>query len=144
MNLFTIGFSKKNAEKFFETLLQNGVKRLIDIRLNNKSQLAGFTKSSDLQYLLRKIGNIEYVYMPQFAPTKDLLKRYQNKQVDWKAYEAEYNKILDDRNITKDLDYSIFDKAVLLCGESTAEHCHRRLLAEYLLQNNTQISIIHL
>ena len=144
MTLFTIGFSKKNTEKFFETLLQNGVKRLIDIRLNNKSQLAGFTKSSDLQYLLRKIGNIEYVYMPQFAPTKDLLKKYQNKQVDWKVYEAEYKKILDDRNVIKDLDYSIFDNAVLLCSESTAEHCHRRLLAEYLSQKNNNITITHL
>jgi len=42
--LYTIGFTKKNARQFFETLKTAGVKRLVDIRLNNQSQLAGFTK----------------------------------------------------------------------------------------------------
>ena len=144
MTLFTIGFSKKNAETFFEILLQNGVKRLIDIRLNNKSQLAGYTKSADLQYFLRKMANIEYIYMPIFAPTKDLLRKYQQKQVGWKEYEEEYKRILDDRKVLDSLDYSIFDNAVLLCSESTAECCHRRLLAEHLAANNKEIKIIHI
>lgn len=144
MTLLTIGFSKKNAETFFELLLQNGVKRLIDIRLNNKSQLAGFTKSGDLKYFLRKIANIEYIYMPKFAPTKDLLKKYQEKQVGWEEYEDQYKKILDERNVLENLDYSIFDDAVLLCSETTAECCHRRLLAEYLANNNSNIKIKHL
>ena len=144
MTLFTIGFSKKNAETFFEILLHNKVRRLIDIRLNNKSQLAGFTKSGDLKYFLRKIANIEYVYMQQFAPTKDLLKKYQEKQVGWEEYEAQYKSILNERNVLENLDYSIFDDAVLLCSESTAECCHRRLLAEYLANNNSNIKIKHL
>ncbi len=144
MTLFTIGFSKKNAETFFELLIQNGVKKLIDIRLNNKSQLAGFTKSSDLQYFLKKIVNIEYIHMQQFAPTKDLLKKYQDKQVSWEEYEVQYKEILNKRNVVKNLDYSLFDNAVLLCSETTAECCHRRLLAEYLAGNNSSIEIRHL
>lgn len=144
MRLFTIGFSKKNAETFFEILLQNNVRRLIDIRLNNKSQLAGFTKSGDLQYFLKKIANIEYVHMQQFSPTKDLLKKYQEKQVGWEEYEEQYKSILKERNVLENLDYSIFDNAVLLCSESTAECCHRRLLAEYLANNNSSIEIQHL
>jgi uncharacterized protein (DUF488 family) len=144
MTLFTIGFSKKNAEAFFELLIQNSIKRLIDIRLNNKSQLAGFTKSSDLQYFLKKIANIEYVHMQQFAPTKDLLKKYQEKLVSWEEYEVQYKEILNKRNILGNLDYSVFDNAVLLCSETTAECCHRRLLAEYLVSHNPSIEIKHL
>jgi uncharacterized protein (DUF488 family) len=144
MTLFTIGFSKKNAETFFEILLQNKVRRLIDIRLNNKSQLAGFTKCGDLEYFLKKIGNIEYIHMQQFAPTKDLLKKYQEKQVGWEEYKVQYKGILNQRNVLGGLDFSIFDDAVLLCSESTAECCHRRLLAEYLANNNSNIKIKHL
>lgn len=144
MTLFTIGFSKKNAEKFFETLLQNGVKRLIDVRLSNKSQLAGFTKSADLQYFLKKIVDIEYMHKAQFAPTKDLLKKYRQKKIEWKDYERQFKEILDDRNVLKNLNYSIFDNAVLLCSESSAEYCHRRLVAEYLTKNNKNIKIVHL
>jgi uncharacterized protein (DUF488 family) len=144
MTLYTIGFSKKNAETFFELLILNGIKRLIDIRLNNKSQLAGFTKSGDLKYFLRKIANMEYIYMPMFAPTKELLKKYQEKQVGWKEYEGQYEKILDERNVLDNIDYSIFDNAVLLCSESTSECCHRRLLAEYLANSNSNIKIKHL
>jgi uncharacterized protein YeaO (DUF488 family) len=90
------------------------------------------------------MANIEYIYMPIFAPTKDLLRKYQQKQVGWKEYEEEYKRILDDRKVLDSLDYSIFDNAVLLCSESTAECCHRRLLAEYLAANNKEIKIIHI
>jgi uncharacterized protein (DUF488 family) len=144
MNLYTIGFTKKTAAQFFELLIRNNVKRLIDIRLNNKSQLAGFAKGEDLSYLLPKIGNIEYVYKPEYAPTKELLDRYRDKQIDWIGYDREYIQILKERDILKNIDWALFDGACLLCSEETADACHRRLLAEYLAAANRDIVIKHL
>lgn len=144
MTLYTVGFTKKTAQDFFEMLIVNNIKKLIDIRLNNKSQLAGFAKSVDLEYFLKKIVNIEYTHMPQFAPTKQLLKSYQKKEISWEEYQKQYKDILNKRNVLKSIDYSIFNNAVLLCSEVTADKCHRRLLAEYLSKNNNEIEIVHL
>ena len=143
MNLYTIGFSKKSAEEFFKILKFNNVIRLIDVRLNNKSQLAGFTNAKHLPYFL-KIHDINYLYHPDFAPSKELLNGYKNKLISWKEYEIEYTKILINRNITENIDWNIFEDSVLLCSEPTAEQCHRRLLAEYLAQRNNTIEIKHL
>ena len=143
MNLFTIGFSQKSAEEFFNILKSNNVIRLIDIRLNNKSQLAGFTNVKHLPYFL-KIHDIDYLYRPDFAPSKELLNGYKNKTVSWKEYEIEYNKILSQRKILKELNWNIFKDSVLLCSEPTPEQCHRKLLAEYLAKNNLDIKIKHL
>jgi len=144
MKLFTIGFTKKSAEDFFEILKKNRVKRLIDIRLNTKSQLAGFAKQNDLKYFLEQIGNIEYQYMANLAPTKELLVGYQEKRVSWDQYEKEYIAILDKREILSSIDYSIFENACFLCSESVAKQCHRRLAAEYIAKANKAIEIIHL
>jgi len=144
MNLYTIGFSKKSAKQFFELLTNNGVKRLVDIRLNNKSQLAGFTKQDDLKYFLKAIGNIEYVYMPIFAPTEELLKGYQQKKVNWDMYEKEYLDILKKRDVLKNMDFSVFDSACLLCSEDSSEQCHRRLAAEYIAKHNNKVKVVHL
>lgn len=143
MNLFTIGFSQKNAEDFFSILKSNNVIRLIDIRLNNKSQLAGFTNVKHLPYFL-KIHDIEYLYRPDFAPSKELLNRYKNKFISWKEYEFEYNKILAQRNIIDKINWNIFKDSVLLCSEPTVEQCHRRLLAEYLSKMKSDLKIKHL
>ena len=83
MKLYTIGFIKKSARVFFETLLKNNIKRLVDIRLNNTSQLAGFTKREDLRYFLEAIGNIEYIHLEKFAPSKELLNAYKKKLINW-------------------------------------------------------------
>ena len=143
MNLYTIGFSQKSAEEFFNILKLNNVIRLIDIRLNNKSQLAGFTNVKHLPYFL-KIHDIEYLYRPDYAPSKELLDGYKKKSISWDEYEVEYKKILAQRNVIEKVDWKIFSDAVLLCSEPTAEKCHRRLLAEYLAQNNSEIKIKHL
>lgn len=143
MILYTIGFSQKSAEDFFKTLKSNNVIRLIDIRLNNKSQLAGFTNVKHLPYFL-KIHDIEYLYRPDFAPSKELLNGYKNKSISWQEYEIEYSKILIQRNIIEKIDWNIFKDSVLLCSEQTAEQCHRRLLAEYLAQKKSDIKIKHL
>jgi len=143
MILYTIGFSQKSAEDFFKILKSNNVIRLIDIRLNNKSQLAGFTNVKHLPYFL-KIHDIGYLYRPDFAPSKELLNGYKNKSISWQEYDIEYSRILIQRNIIEKIDCNIFKDSVLLCSEPTAEQCHRRLLAEYLAQKKSDIKIKHL
>ncbi|MDP2922096.1 MAG: DUF488 domain-containing protein [Candidatus Omnitrophota bacterium] len=144
MNLYTIGFTKKTAEDFFNLLTKNNVKRLIDIRLNNRSQLAGFAKGEDLKFFLNKIGQIEYKYMTEFAPTDSLLEGYRKNQISWEEYEKQYNKLLIERDVLKNKDISIFDNACLLCSEPTAKQCHRRLAAEYIARASKDIKIAHL
>jgi len=142
--LYTIGFTKKSAKEFFNILISNNIKRLIDIRLNNKSQLAGFAKSEDLQYFLNKIGQIDYIHTSEFAPTDELLDGYRKKQIGWDEYEKQYRNLLAERDVLKDKNVSIFDNACLLCSEPTAKQCHRRLAAEYIARSNNDIRIIHL
>lgn len=144
MKLYTIGFVKKNAEDFFNILKKNHIKTLIDTRVNNKSQLAGFTKQDDLRYFLTTITCINYVHKPEYAPTKVLLKDYREKKVTWQEYEKIYINLLEERKILEDIDYLQFDKACFLCSEATADKCHRRLLAEYLQKSNGKITVIHL
>jgi uncharacterized protein (DUF488 family) len=143
MNLFTIGYTQKSAEEFFTLLTKNSVKKLIDIRLNNTSQLAGFANAKHLPYLL-KLHNIEYEYKTKFAPTKELLKGYQDEKLDWQEYEKQYNQILIDRDILFNISLSEFEEAVLLCSEPTAEQCHRRLAAEYIAKHFENVNIKHL
>jgi uncharacterized protein (DUF488 family) len=143
MNIFTIGFAQKSAEEFFTLLTDNNVKKLIDIRLNNKSQLAGFANAKHLPYFL-KLHNIDYEYKPKMAPTKELLDGYKKKEISWLEYEKVYNKILADRDIFKNISINEIDSCVLLCSEPTAKQCHRRLAAEYLADNFDDINIKHL
>ncbi len=144
MNLYTIGFTKKSAQDFFDLIIKNGVKLVIDTRLNNKSQLAGFAKQGDLEYFLKKIGDIKYIHMLKWAPTDDLLKNYQKKKIDWDEYKKQYSNILEQRNIKKEIDFSVLDNACLLCSEDKPGHCHRRLLAEYFAELGKDIKIVHL
>lgn len=135
MKIFTIGFTQKSAKRFFDLLIMNHVDLLIDVRLNNKSQLAGFAKYPDLVYFLEKIGQIAYEHDQMLAPTEDLLKRYRNKDIAWNQYEAEFETIMTERKVTeyilerysKDRERNI----CLLCSEPTADQCHRRLIANH-------------
>ena len=142
--IYTIGFSKKSAQKFFSLLAQTTANKLIDIRLNNASQLAGFTKSKDLASFLEKILNWKYVYNPLLAPTKNLLHNYQKKEITWNDYEIEYLRIIEQRSILSIIKENEIINGVLLCSEDRPEQCHRRLLAEYLKRNWENIEIIHL
>jgi uncharacterized protein (DUF488 family) len=142
--LFTIGFAGKSAEEFFETLRKEGVRRLVDVRLNNVSQLAGFTKKRDLQYFLRALADIAYVHQPLLAPTKDILDAYKKKRIDWSQYESQFQRLLQSRQPQEQLTPSEFDRACLLCSEPTPEQCHRRLVAEYLKEQWTDVAIKHL
>lgn len=144
MNLYTIGFTKKSAKQFFELLKKNQVECLIDTRLNNKSQLAGFAKKEDLEYFLEKIVNIKYVYKPEFAPSNEILTKYKKGAMSWQEYEEKYLCLLAERKILKNLDFSQLENACFLCSEHSPHHCHRRLLAEYLKQHNPSLEIIHI
>lgn len=144
IKLYTIGFTKKTADKFFRLLEDNAVKKIIDIRINNTSQLAGFAKGVDLEFFAKKILAIPYVYRPDLAPTKDLLKRYRENATPWSEYEEEFLKLMQDRDILTSIESTDLDGAVLLCSEDQPDECHRRLLAEYLQEKYPEISIFHL
>ena len=145
IKLYTIGFTGKSAEAFFTLLTEAGVQKLIDTRINNSSQLSGFAKASDLEYFLEKIGGIAYEYNIDFAPTKELLSDYREKQMDWSAYEKKYLSLLKERNVASYARDAVYlNASCFLCSEHEPDHCHRRLLAEYLHQINTSIEIIHL
>ncbi len=132
LKLFTIGFTQKTARKFFELLKQSGAKRLIDVRLNNISQLAGFAKKEDLRYFAREIGGLEYVHATDLAPTQDILQAYRKAGGDWAEYEKRFLQLMADRKIEERVDPALMDGGCLLCSEDSPHHCHRRLVAEYL------------
>lgn len=144
IKLFTIGFTKKNAETFFGKLMKAGVEKLIDIRLNNVSQLAGFTKKDDLIYFLKKLCDCDYAHMPKLAPTKEILDAYKKKEITWSEYEKRFNDLLNSRKAHTLLSSSEIHMACLLCSEPTPDKCHRRLVAEFLRNNIEGIEIIHL
>lgn len=144
INLYTIGFTKKTAQQFFETLVNSGVKRVVDTRLNNVSQLAGFAKRKDLEYFLKSIGNIEYVHILDMAPTKDILDEYKKNKGDWETYEQKFLQLISDRKIEKQVSQQFLSDSCLLCSEAKPHHCHRRLVAEYLSDKLDNISIHHL
>ncbi len=144
MKIFTIGFTKTSAEQFFNRLKQPGLVRLIDARLNNVSQLAGFTKKNDLKFFLREICKIDYVHLPELAPTKDILDAYKKNGGDWAVYEKQFLALLAARRIEDKVDKSLIDGGCLLCSEATPEHCHRRLVAEYLQDKWGNVEIQHL
>jgi uncharacterized protein (DUF488 family) len=144
MKIFTIGFTHKTAESFFEGLRLAGVKRVADVRLNNTSQLAGFSKKDDLKYFLKTIGAIDYVHLPELAPTKEMFDRYKKLSGQWEVYERDFLALMRRRQIENALSQELLDDACLLCSEATPHHCHRRLVAEYLQRHWPQVSIEHL
>lgn len=145
MEIYTIGYTKKPAADFFGILRGAGIKRLLDIRLNNTSQLAGFTKKADLPFFLREICGIDYIHEPLLAPTQQLFDAYKKRKGSWADYEAAFLALLAERKIETALDRSIFSApTVLLCTEPTPEKCHRRLVAEYLQSKWGDLEIVHL
>jgi uncharacterized protein (DUF488 family) len=145
LQVATIGFTGKDAQTFFELLKSAKVRTVLDIRLNNTSQLAGFAKKQDLPYFLDKLCDAAYVEMPELAPEPDLFKRYQAKQLAWDEFTAEYIELIAKRRVESNLDIDLFHSACLLCSEHLPHHCHRRLAVEYLnSQWNSRMTITHL
>jgi uncharacterized protein (DUF488 family) len=145
MKIFTIGFTQKTAEDFFNLLKTNGVERIIDIRVHPGGQLAGFAKDRDLAFFLRELAGIEYVHLPELAPTEELMKSYRANK-DAAAWEAGYRRLLAERGLPAGLERGIFLEKVccLLCSEAQATYCHRRLAAEEMKKFLGDVEIIHL
>lgn len=145
MILYTIGFTKKSAEQFFGLLETNKVARVVDIRLHPGGQLAGFAKQGDLAWFLRQLAQIDYIYQPLLAPTVEIMHGFQSRK-HWDSYAAEFEKLLDARDIPAALDREMFDPgpACLLCSEEKPDHCHRRLVAERIAQYWADVEIRHL
>lgn len=142
--LYTIGFTKTDAESFFETLGQSNVRRVIDVRLNNSSQLSGFAKRDDLRYFLKSLHQIDYLHLLDLAPTSEMLDAYKKYKGSWEEYEQAFLELIHKRQIEQNLPPELIDGACLLCSEDTPEHCHRRLVAEYLLERDPSLTIEHL
>ena len=145
MEVYTIGFTQKSAEEFFERLRRVGIKRLLDVRLNNVSQLAGFSKREDLRYFLRELCAADYLHEPLLAPTQEMLDEYKKQKGSWESYERRFLALMRERAVERRIDRRLFDiPTVLLCSEATAEHCHRRLALEYLQSAWGGLTITHL
>ena len=144
MKLFTIGFTKKSAEAFFTKLQRAGVVRLVDVRLNNVSQLAGFTKRDDLRYFTKTICHVDYAHLPELAPTQEMLDTYKKYKGDWGLYEGQFLELMRNRRIEQTVPQNLLDGACLLCSEDKPHHCHRRLVAEYLKDKWGSVEIEHI
>lgn len=144
--IYTIGFTKKTAEEFFTLLEENNVQKLIDVRLNNTSQLAAFSKFPDIEFFLKRICNIEYLHEVKFTPSEEILNGYKTKSFDWIEYEIKFKELMNSRNIEEYIvaNYSDCDNYCFLCSEPTPENCHRRLVAEIFTKVLRGIDIIHL
>jgi len=144
MKVYSIGFTEKSAEKFFNLIKTQPIKKLVDVRLNNVSQLAGFAKKKDLQYFLRELCNVDYVHVLDLAPTKEILDPYKKGNVSWETYEDNFMNLMAKRNVER-IDKELISNGCLLCSEHKPHHCHRRLVLEYLNnQWNTNFEVKHL
>ncbi len=144
MKIFTIGFTRKSARRFFGLLHSSGARRIVDVRLNNVSQLAGFAKKDDLAYFLQAICGMEYVHLSELAPTREMLDDYKKHNGDWSTYERRFLALMTQRRIERTLSRDLLADGCLLCSEDTPTHCHRRLVAEYLDRHWGGIHVTHL
>jgi uncharacterized protein (DUF488 family) len=144
IKLFTIGFTQKSARQFFGSLRDAAVKRVVDVRLNNNSQLAGFSKKEDLAFFLKEIAGIDYIHLPILAPTQEILDAYKKHKGDWVDYERLFLDLMARREIEKRVQPELLHEGCLLCSEHLPHHCHRRLVAEYLNVKWTGIQTRHL
>lgn len=145
IDVFTIGFTQKKAEVFFNFIKSSGVKTLIDVRLNNISQLAGFAKRDDLKFFLNELCKTEYIHLPDLAPTKDILASYKKKEISWEKYEGDFLDLMSKRNVERSIQPELLDKGCLLCSEHEPHFCHRRLVVEYLNETtDLDLSVKHL
>jgi uncharacterized protein (DUF488 family) len=144
VKVFTIGFTKKSARGFFELLRKSGAKRIVDVRLNNVSQLAGFAKRDDLAYFAQQICDMEYIHLPSLAPTQQMLDQYKKDRAPWDWYEARFLDLMRERRIEESVSRELISGGCLLCSEDKPHHCHRRLVAEYLNQKWGDLEVVHL
>lgn len=143
--IYTIGFTKKDAETFFGLLKNANIQRLVDVRINNRSQLAGFAKRDDLKFFLKELLDADYDHLKMLAPTKELLDAWRDDAINWTEYERRFRELMRDREIENTLDPALFtEPTVLLCSEHKPEYCHRRLVIEYLDEHWGSVEGVHL
>nr|WP_272840542.1 DUF488 domain-containing protein [Citrobacter freundii] len=144
MKVYSIGFTEKSAEVFFKLIKSQNISTLVDVRLNNISQLSGFAKKNDLKYFLKEICDVDYLHIPDLAPTKEILDPYKKKNISWEVYEQKFLNLMAQRNIER-IDKKIIYNNCLLCSEHKPHHCHRRLVIEYLNKHwDTDLEVKHL
>lgn len=144
MKVFSIGFTEKSAEKFFNLIKSEPIKTLVDVRLNNVSQLAGFAKKNDLKFFLKEICNVDYIHAPDLAPTKEILDPYKKGNMSWEVYEDKFLNLMAKRNIER-IDKTLIEDSCLLCSEHKPHQCHRRLVIDYLNKKwDTDFEVKHL
>ncbi|URZ07526.1 DUF488 domain-containing protein [Clostridium felsineum] len=149
ISMYTIGFTKKSAEEFFDLLKSNNIKLVYDVRLNNSNQLAGFSKGKDLKYFLKELASIDYIHDTRFSPTKEILNDYKKKKITWSEYETKFNELLNLRKVQDIVKSELSDKLneiCFLCSEEKADKCHRRLVAEKIkgILKEKDINILHI
>lgn len=144
IKLYTIGFTKKSAREFFELLCGSGAKRVLDVRLHNVSQLAGFAKKDDLAYFLDRICGMSYHHLPELAPTEEILEEYRKRGRNWATYERRFLELMEERRIEERVSPELIAGGCLLCSEDRPERCHRRLVAEYLQKHWGNVEVHHL
>ena len=144
MRVSTIGFTRKSARRFFQLLRDADAQRIVDVRLNNSSQLAGFAKKDDLAWFARELCGMDYIHVPDLAPTKELLRDYRQGRIGWETYEARFMDLMEARRIECVLSREVVNDGCLLCSEDQPHHCHRRLIAEYLKKHWGELEIEHL
>ncbi len=144
MKIFTLGFTKKSAQTFFDLLRHSGAARLVDVRLNNVSQLAGFAKREDLRFFTKSLCQVEYFHLPDLAPTKSMLDAYKKAKGQWSVYEDAFLALMSERQIELNISRDLIEGSCLLCSEEKPHRCHRRLVAEYLREHWEGIEIEHL
>jgi len=144
MKIFTIGFTKKTAREFFNSLRRPGLRRIVDVRLNNVSQLAGFSKRDDLRFFAEALCSLDYIHLPELAPTQEMLDEYKKHGGLWENYEKRFTKLISDRRVEETVSKEIIDGSCLLCSEESPQHCHRRLVAEYFASRWGVVDIEHI
>ena len=145
MEVFTIGFTQTTAADFFGKLRRYGIRRLVDVRLNNVSQLAAFAKRDDLSFFLKELCGAEYLHEIRLAPTQEMLDAYKKQKGSWDVYASLFLDLIKERRIETELNPDLFDvPTALLCSEPTADHCHRRLVVEYLQGKWSDVKPVHL
>ncbi|MCY3811629.1 MAG: DUF488 domain-containing protein [Gammaproteobacteria bacterium] len=142
--ILTIGFTKKSANRFFNLLRKSGARRIVDVRVNNTSQLAAFAKRDDLAWFLRELCDMDYVYLPELAPTNELMRAYRTGGIDWPEYETRFLNLMREREIEAKVPRDVIEDGCLLCSEDQPHHCHRRLVAEYLAASSGDLEVEHL
>ena len=145
MEICSIGYTKKTAEEFFETLRAARVEQVVDVRLNNTSQLAGFTKQNDLAYFVPKLLGGRYVHEPQLAPSPELFSEFKRNHGPWDDFARGFLNLMAERRIEENLSPEFFaPRSVLLCSEPAPDLCHRRLVIEYLDRKWGDVTPVHL